>query len=495
MQLNISEFRKRNTYENIADEIQNQTEKIDLPGISIAKQFRDTNQGSRFDDDNFLGLEKDNINKMKEQQQQLQLQNMTDQINALGINQIRATNPIDIPVTSQQTSISAAIQDVTPDEVEYLDMTSGKRDEDEQNELEEAIDASNASEALRKQKYDKLFKNAANVENSDATYIEKLIKETGGASSSGTIPEDTPQNKPRPKSKSKNPDLTEPVGKPTVLKPRSLSREPSAAAKAKSKAKEIAEAKKVEKEEIKNAKMQAAEDRKNEAALLKEEKMQKKEEAALLKNQNILLRKAKAKSKAIDEKIIDDKELDRSRSPIKPQTKNLTRAQAKLQAKRKQAADDLKEDEERRAEEESIAFSKDKRDEVNKEGKARSKAKAKATAKIDKELEEIQKQKKELAKKESEARNRLSSKPPAKQTGMNSSNMYDPKIISQQIVIAQLGMAVGQKLLIEADETSFYALHYKLTIRGSNKTTQQERTEILEDMRAIYQKVWKKIKQ
>ncbi len=497
MQLNISEFRKRNTYENIADEIQNQTEKIDLPGISIAKQFRDTNQGSRFDDDNFLGLEKDNINKMKEQQQQLQLQNMTDQINTLGINQIRATNPIDIPVTSQQTSISAAIEDVTPDNVEYLDMTSGKRDEDEQNELEEAIDASNASEALRKQKYDKLFKNAANVENSDATYIEKLIKETGGASSSGTIPaEDPPPNKPRPKSKSKNPDLTEPIGKPTVLKPRSLSREPSAAAKAKSKAREIAEAKKVEKEEIKNAKMQAAEDRKNEAALLKEEKMQKKEEATLLNNQNILLRKAKAKSKAIDEKIIDDKELDRSRSPIKPQTKNLTRAQAKLQAKRKQAADDLKEDEERRAEEESIAFSKDKRDEVNKEGKARSKAKAKATAKIDKELEEIQKQKKELAKKESEARSRLSSnKPQAKQTGMNSSNMYDPKIIGPQIVIAQLGMAVGQKLLTEADETAFYALQDRLKIRGTNKTTPQERTEILEDMRAIYQKVWKQIKQ
>mgnify|MGYP000010828454 CR=1 FL=1 len=159
MQLNISEFRKRNTYENIADEIQNPTEKIDLPGISIAKQFRDTNQGSRFDDDNFLGLEKDNINKMKEQQQQqLQLQNMTDQINTLGINQIRATNPIDIPVTSQQTSVSAAIEDVTPDNVEYLDMTSGKRDIDEQNELEEAIDASNASEALRKENIRKLFK-------------------------------------------------------------------------------------------------------------------------------------------------------------------------------------------------------------------------------------------------------------------------------------------------------------------------------------------------
>ena len=158
MRLNISEFRKRSTYENIADEIQNQKEKIDLPGISIAKQFRDTNQGSRFDEDNFLGLEKDNINKMKEQQQQFQLQTMTDQINALGVNQINATNPVNKPVTSQQTVVDAEIQDVTPDEVEYLDMTSGKRDIDEQNGLEEAIDANNASEALRKQTMEQLLK-------------------------------------------------------------------------------------------------------------------------------------------------------------------------------------------------------------------------------------------------------------------------------------------------------------------------------------------------
>ncbi len=41
--------------------------------------------------------------------------------------------------------------------------------------------------------------------------------------------------------------MTEPVGKPTILKPRNLSREPSAAAKAKSQAKEIAVAKKIEK--------------------------------------------------------------------------------------------------------------------------------------------------------------------------------------------------------------------------------------------------------
>ncbi len=68
--------------------------------------------------------------------------------------------------------------------------------------------------------------------------------------------------------------MEEPVGAPVSLKPRtrSVSREPSAAVKAKAKAKEKAAANKVEKEEIKNAKIQAAEDRKNEAALLKDEK-------------------------------------------------------------------------------------------------------------------------------------------------------------------------------------------------------------------------------
>jgi hypothetical protein len=174
---------------------------------------------------------------------------------------------------------------------------------------------------------------------------------------------------------------------------------------------------------------------------------------------------------------------------MKTQTKKITKAQAKMQAKRKQEADDLKADEEKRAEEEAIAFERDKRDEVNREGKERSKAKArsKATTKIDKELEEIQRQKKELAKKELEARNRLSSSiPPPKQTGMNSQNMYDPKIIGTQIVIGQLGMAIGQKVLSKTDEAAFYELRDRLKLRGTNKTTKDERTEILEDMRAIY---------
>ena len=249
MQLNISEFRKRNTYESIAEEIANPREKIALPGISIAKQFKDTNQGSRFDDDNFFGLEKDNINKMKEQQQQLQLQNMANSINSLSVNQIAATNPVVKSHTSVQPSTNAAIaaiEDITSANTEFLDTTSGQRDKDEQNELEEAIDASNASEALRKANIDKLLKNVGKVESSDPTYIEKLIKETGGASSSGATA-DVVNKEVKPKAKKlNNPDMEEPVGEPTIFKPkpRSVSREPNAKSKAKEIAKDKAEAKK-----------------------------------------------------------------------------------------------------------------------------------------------------------------------------------------------------------------------------------------------------------
>ena len=109
---------------------------------------------------------------MKQQQQQLQLQNMTDQINALGVNQIMAANPIIKTPTSQQLPVGSAIQDVTSSGVEYLDMTSGKRDIDEQNELEEALDASNASEVLRKKKIEQLLQNVGNVENPNPTYME-----------------------------------------------------------------------------------------------------------------------------------------------------------------------------------------------------------------------------------------------------------------------------------------------------------------------------------
>ena len=73
--------------------------------------------------------------------------------------------------------------------------------------------------------------------------------------------------------------------------------------------------------------------------------------------------------------------------------------------------------------------------------------------------------------------------------------MYEPKCIGPQIVIGQLGTAIGQKLLSKTDEALFYELRDRLKIRGANKTTPQERTEILEDMRAIYAKVYKKIKQ
>ena len=121
-------------------------------------------------------------------------------------------------------------------------MTSGERDIDEQNELEEAIDANNASEALRKKKMEQLLQNVGNVENANPAYIENIIQESGGASSSGVTQDASPQNKPKTKSKINIPDLEEPVGQPAALKPRtrSQSREPSAAAKAKAKAREIA---------------------------------------------------------------------------------------------------------------------------------------------------------------------------------------------------------------------------------------------------------------
>ena len=53
MQLELCEFHKRSTYQEIADEITNPKEKIELADLSMAKQFRNTQQGSRFDDDFF----------------------------------------------------------------------------------------------------------------------------------------------------------------------------------------------------------------------------------------------------------------------------------------------------------------------------------------------------------------------------------------------------------------------------------------------------------
>ena len=54
---------------------------------------------------------------------------------------------------------------------------------------------------------------------------------------------------------------------------------------------------------------------------------------------------------------------------------------------------------------------------------------------------------------------------------MSSTNMYDPKIIGTQIVIGQLGTAIGQQLLSKSYETSFYLLQDRLKIRGATKTT------------------------
>ncbi len=45
-------------------------------------------------------------------------------------------------------------------------------------------------------------------------------------------------------------------------------------------------------------------------------------------------------------------------------------------------------------------------------------------------------------------------------------------------MIAQLGMAIGQKLLTETDEALFYTLNERLTFKGAVKTTPQERKDI-----------------
>ncbi len=48
---------------------------------------------------------------------------------------------------------------------------------------------------------------------------------------------------------------------------------------------------------------------------------------------------------------------------------------------------------------------------------------------------------------------------------MNSLTMYDPTIIRTQVVIAQLGMAIGQKMLSTANEAAFRILLADLNIK------------------------------
>ena len=154
MQLNISEFRKRNTYESIAEEITNPKEKIERAEFSQAKQFKETQQGSRFDDNSFLGLENDHNNRMKQQQQQM---NMQAQAEVVGISVVNASRTIQPPTTQQAAAAAAPINpkhsksvQATAAEPIYHDMSSGDRELQEQEDMEEAIRASKEIEQNRK---------------------------------------------------------------------------------------------------------------------------------------------------------------------------------------------------------------------------------------------------------------------------------------------------------------------------------------------------------
>jgi hypothetical protein len=239
MQLKLSEFHKRSTYQEIADEITNPKEKIQLADLSMAKQFTNTQQGSRFDDDNFINLENDHTNKLKQQQQQ---QNMQAQAAALGVNVAAAMAPPAAPPTSQQAQPVAPINPKTSTPANqqteqtnrqtspvYHDLTSGDREEQEEEDMEEALRASKESEQKRKNNAaDLVGKNlGADFEGVDTDYVDKLVRESGGggASSSGAAASSgqNPETETEPKGKRGKPrsnqNLRNPEGLPKTLKP------------------------------------------------------------------------------------------------------------------------------------------------------------------------------------------------------------------------------------------------------------------------------------
>ena len=143
MQFKISEFQKRSTYQEIADELTIPTEKMQLADISIAQLFKHTQQGSRFDDDIFLNLGNDYNNKIKEQQHRI---DMTRYAETVGVNVANTMNMPKEPTSTQQsktqmptTKVTSGINVDVPLTPEYHDMTSGDRDDEEEKELQDAI--------------------------------------------------------------------------------------------------------------------------------------------------------------------------------------------------------------------------------------------------------------------------------------------------------------------------------------------------------------------
>ncbi len=117
---------------------------MDLPEQSQAKLFRNTQQGSRFDDESFLDLENDHQNKMKQQIQQM---NMQAQAQTDGINIANVQQPPKAPPTSQQpptaTPINPTQSYITPTpkilSPQMHDMTGGDREEEDRDEMEKAM--------------------------------------------------------------------------------------------------------------------------------------------------------------------------------------------------------------------------------------------------------------------------------------------------------------------------------------------------------------------
>jgi hypothetical protein len=203
---------------------------------------------------------------MKEQQQRI---NMMTQAEAVGINVASVfREPPPEPTSTQAAPAqiptnpkhSKTITKPASSNVVYHDTTSGDREEKENRDLEEALQASRDIEQRRKT-------NAANLigtnlgtdtEGRDPNFINRLIQETGASASSGLQREEAPETTQEPKGKPGRPKSNqnlEEAGPPTTYRPQ-RSRSPSKISKEAEQiaAKEKARINAIDKE---NLKMQA----------------------------------------------------------------------------------------------------------------------------------------------------------------------------------------------------------------------------------------------
>jgi hypothetical protein len=243
---------------------------------------------------------------MKEQQQRI---NMMTQAAAVGINVASVfREPPPEPTSTQAAPAqiptnpkhSKTITKPASSNVVYHDTTSGDREEKENRDLEEALQASRDIEQRRKT-------NAANL------IINRLMQETGASASSGLQREEAPETTQEPKGKPGRPKSNqnlEEAGPPTTYRPQ-RSRSPSKISKEAEQiaAKEKARINAIDKE---NLKMQAEQkvkdktkDKKIEMEKRKIKKLNKKAEEktvkyekAIARVKQTLLRKETAQKKA-----------------------------------------------------------------------------------------------------------------------------------------------------------------------------------------------------